>query len=79
MRISHLESFCLVSLTKKFIWFAESERSANKLKPTNCHRDRNYKTVDLMYLIEYSTRLCTGSLNQYLYIKNTLSLTREKI
>ena len=57
MRISHLESFCLVLLSKKLVLFAENERSANKLKSTNCHRDKNYKTLVLIDLIKCPTRL----------------------
>ena len=68
MRISHLQSFCLVLLSKKLVLFAENERPANKLKSTNRHRDTNYKTLDLIDLIKYPTRLFNGSLNQYLYM-----------
>ena len=55
MRISHLESFCLVLLSKKLVLFAENERPANKLKSTNRHRDTNYKTLGLIDLINYPT------------------------
>ena len=68
MRMSHLESFCLVFLSKKIVLFAENERPANKLKSTNRHQDTNYKILDLIDVIKYATRLFIGSLNQYLYM-----------
>ena len=68
MRISHLESFCLVLLSKKLVLFAENERPGNKLKSTNRHRDTNYKTLNLIYRIKYPMRLFIGSLSQYLYM-----------
>ena len=57
MRISYLESCCLVLVSKEFLLFAEIERPANKLKSTNRHRDTNYITLDLIDLINYPTRL----------------------
>ena len=68
MRISHLESFCLVLLSKKLVLFAESERPANKLKSTNCHRDTNYKMLDLIDVIKYPTPFFIVWLNQYPYM-----------
>ena len=52
MKTSHLESFRLV-FSKKLVLFAENERPANKLKPTNRHQDMNYKTLNLIDLIKY--------------------------
>ena len=49
---SDQESFSLVLLSEKLVLFAENERQANKLKSTNCHRDTNYKTSDLIDLIK---------------------------
>ena len=42
IRISHLESVCLVLITKQLILLEENEHPANKLKSTNRHRDMNY-------------------------------------
>ena len=68
MRFSHLESFCLVLFSKNLVLFAENERPANELKSKICHRDIDFKTLDLIDLIKYPTRLFIGSLNQYLYM-----------
>ena len=68
MTISHLESFCLLLLSRKLVLLAENEGPANKLKSTNQHQDANYKALDLINLIKYPTQLFVGSLIQYLYM-----------
>ena len=55
MRISHLECFCLVLISKKLVLFAENERPANKLKSTNRHQETNYK---ILQLIDLTNILC---------------------
>ena len=64
MKISHLESFCLVLLSKKLVLFAENERPANELKSTNRHRDTNYKTLDVIDRRKHPMRLFIRSLSQ---------------